>query len=129
MKRPSIDELLQDDFRFLIDDAGFAIIDLDGNHATLKCEDVDITLRWDVKDDCFSVVLWRKDRLERFYPLVDYLDYFDKRHTRHVREIPPAHEQAARLRIHLPQIVSMLRAGNDCRDWREFDKFHQLKRP
>jgi hypothetical protein len=128
MKHPSIVQLLHDDFRFLIDDAGFAVSDLDVNHAMLKRDDLSIALRWDAKDDCFCVVLFREDCLHRFYPLVDYLDYFDNRHTRHVREIPSAHEQATRLRIYLPQIASMLRAENDCPEWREFDLFHQLKR-
>jgi hypothetical protein len=125
MKRPSIEQLLQNDFRFLIEEAAFVVVESDASHATLECDDFSIVLRWD-KDGCFSAVTWRKDRLDRFYPLVDYLDYFDKRHTYHVCEMPPPHEQAARLRFHLPQIVSMLRAEDDSADWRGFDSFHQL---
>ncbi len=129
MKRPSIDQLLQDEFRFLIDDAGFEIVELDGtNYATLEHEDLCIALRWDWKDGCFSVVMWRKNRLDRFYSLVDYLEYFDKRRVDDVRDIPSPHEQAARLRVCLPRIVRMLHAENDCPDWRGFDKFYQSGR-
>ncbi len=108
-----IDELLNAEFRFLIDEAGFTVLEAGKNEVQLASGDFRISLRNDARDKCFGGAIWHEAAPKRMLPLVDYFDFFDGQRTLSVRDLPPARRQAEKLKQYLQRILRLLHAPPD----------------
>jgi hypothetical protein len=126
----TVAELLNDDFRFLIEEEGFCLVGAPAkDHAEMRQADIHVALRYDAKDEAFAVVIWRDGYPQLLYPLIDYVEFFDQIHRyRYARDIPAARTQASQLKMHLRRIVTMLEEGGSGPRWEAFRTFHGLNR-